>query len=127
MILIVEDNGLIAELFATALRDVGYSVDVAARGAEALALLQRGVYDLALVDLSLPDMNGAELVTAARQAGVTAPMVAVSGAASLIAAERLHSAGFIGDPISKPVRLSVLVGLAMQFAGPPPAQREPHR
>lgn len=115
MILVVEDNVLVAELFATALRNVGHTVEIAAGGSEALNLLQSGDYALAFVDLSLPDMNGAEVVAAARQRGIVIPMVAVSGAAKLIAAERLQSAGFTGEPISKPVRLSTLTDIAAQF------------
>jgi len=115
MILVVEDNALVAELFATALRNAGHLVEVAAAGSEALDILKSGDFALAFVDLSLPDMNGAEIVTAARQQGIAIPIFAVSGAASLIDAERLKSAGFTGDPISKPVRLSTLTAIAARF------------
>lgn len=111
-VLVVEDNPEIAALFAEALGDAGYAVEIAATGAAALARLKNGC-ELALMDLSLPDLNGVEVAVEARAAGCQVPIIAVSGAMPLIDEGRLDKAGFVAA-IGKPVRLSALVDLVKQ-------------
>lgn len=119
MILLVEDNPAIAALYAEAIGNAGYPVDVAMTGREALDRLGARPYRLALVDLSLPDMTGADVAIAAHASGLDLPMVAVSGAAVLIDPAKLAAAGFTGAPVEKPLRLSALVDLVRQLAGEP--------
>ncbi len=82
MILVVEDNEDLRELFQWVLEAVGFSVVTAATGAEALTCL-RGAEQIRLVllDLTLPDMSGLELVEALKiEPGLAEiPVVLVSG------------------------------------------------
>ncbi|MCW8825289.1 MAG: response regulator transcription factor [Gammaproteobacteria bacterium] len=57
-ILIVEDDQDIAELVALHLRDEGYGVELTHDGSEGLAMAQKGVYDLIVLDLMLPGTDG---------------------------------------------------------------------
>jgi CheY-like chemotaxis protein len=60
-ILVVDDDSAIRETIATVLEDEGYRIETASDGAQALALLNRGVRaDLILLDLMMPVMNGWE-------------------------------------------------------------------
>jgi DNA-binding response OmpR family regulator len=65
-ILIVDDDPAIRNLLRLVGERRGFSVDMAADGAEALQLLVESRYDLAIIDLMMPRLNGYELVTALR-------------------------------------------------------------
>jgi two-component system OmpR family response regulator len=65
-ILVVEDNRTLAEGLAAVLRGAGYAVDVVHDGASAHAVLAAERFDLAILDLTLPGMNGLEVLRALR-------------------------------------------------------------
>lgn len=118
MILIIEDNPEVAAIFAEIVISDGYEAVIAPTGALALEQLLTRSYALGLVDLSLPDMNGADIARQAREAGVQTPLVAVSGAMPLIDPQRLADAQFV-HMMTKPVKLTELLEIIAQFALPP--------
>ena len=65
-ILVVDDDPSIRTLLRLIAERRGLSVDLAADGAEALQLLEERRYDLAIIDLMMPRVNGYELVSAVR-------------------------------------------------------------
>lgn len=62
-ILIVDDDKTILNSLGSILKSKGYMVDVAETGREAIAKSKAKFYNLALLDLKLPDMQGTELLT----------------------------------------------------------------
>jgi len=62
-ILIVDDDENILKTFSTALRDAGYTVDTTENGSEAIEKAKTNFYNLALIDIRLPDMEGTQLLT----------------------------------------------------------------
>ena len=62
-ILVIDDDEGIRESLATVLKEEGYVVDVAENGQEAIRKSKESYYNLALVDLRLPDMDGTRLLT----------------------------------------------------------------
>ncbi|HEY1843840.1 MAG TPA: two-component system response regulator PmrA [Klebsiella sp.] len=74
-LLIVEDDLLLQEGLAQALAQDGYALDCAATAAEADALIQSGEYSLVILDLGLPDKDGATLLTQWRRRGVSNPVL----------------------------------------------------
>jgi signal transduction histidine kinase/DNA-binding response OmpR family regulator len=60
-VLVVDDHPVNLEFAAEALRRLGHSVATAANGTEALRLLQARAFDIALVDVHMPDMDGFEV------------------------------------------------------------------
>ncbi|MDU6536853.1 two-component system response regulator PmrA [Mixta calida] len=74
-ILIVEDDALLQEGIALALGGEGYVTDCAAKGAQAETLLHSGQYSLIVLDLGLPDMDGAALLRRWRRQGVDLPVL----------------------------------------------------
>jgi two-component system OmpR family response regulator len=60
--LIVEDDRTIAEFVANGLREAGYAVDVAADGERGVELASSGEYDVAIVDVMLPRVDGLTLI-----------------------------------------------------------------
>lgn len=74
-LLIVEDDLLLQEGLALALGSEGYALDCAATAAQADALLQSGEYSLIILDLGLPDKDGATLLSQWRRRGVKNPVL----------------------------------------------------
>ena len=74
-ILVVDDEPYITDLLGAALRFEGFTVEVAATGAEALALAQRQRHDLVLLDVMLPDVTGTEVCRRLRAEGVQTPVL----------------------------------------------------
>ncbi|MCW4002386.1 MAG: response regulator [Candidatus Bathyarchaeota archaeon] len=61
-ILIVDDDDTIRKTLKAILEDEGYTVDLAATGQEAIQKTEENPYDIALLDIRLPDMEGVELL-----------------------------------------------------------------
>jgi DNA-binding response OmpR family regulator len=74
-ILVVEDEPAIATGLCDNLELEGYAVDVAADGAAALEIAQARAYDLILLDLMLPTVNGVVVCRELRQKGVRTPII----------------------------------------------------
>jgi two-component system OmpR family response regulator len=74
-ILVVDDEDYITDLIAVGLRFVGFEVDVAADGREALAKVASGRPDLVVLDISMPGIDGLEVVERIRRDGVSTPVV----------------------------------------------------
>ncbi len=74
-ILVIDDDKTIRLTIAAILRDEGFSVDTAETGKEAIEKSNANTYNLALVDIRLPDIMGTELLTKLRE--TTPPMVKI--------------------------------------------------
>ncbi|MEP1382822.1 MAG: response regulator transcription factor [Paraglaciecola sp.] len=74
-ILIVEDDSRLLTQLDVLLRNNGYSVDLADDGAKALFLLQEHAYDLAIIDIGLPVVDGFEVIQGARKNDVSCPIL----------------------------------------------------
>src|SRR5438093_11960504 len=81
-ILVVEDEDYIRTLVEAMLRKVGYDVVLAGSGKEAVELCQEKTFDLVITDLSMPDMDGLELIRSLRRSHGDLPILAISGAFS---------------------------------------------
>jgi len=74
-ILVVEDEDAIRELVATALRFTGFTVDSAASGADALSAARNGSFDLLVLDVNLPDVDGFTVCRKIREDGNHASVI----------------------------------------------------
>jgi two-component system response regulator QseB len=74
-VLLVEDDGMIAQGLQTALRQSNFAVDWVADGKSADAALQDSVFDVVLLDLGLPQRDGLDVLRAMRQRGNPAPVI----------------------------------------------------
>jgi heavy metal response regulator len=83
-ILVVEDEQAIAAFIRQGLTEAGYAVDMAADGAEALHWAEIAEYDLIILDVMLPDVDGLNVCSTLRRRGVRTPvlMVTAHGAAN---------------------------------------------
>jgi len=106
-ILIVEDEESLLKLFSEFLSQKGYRVDTASNGAVACEKLQGHIYDLVLIDLKLPDMNGIELVKLVKENSPDTISVIVSGHATIELTLDAISLGAF-DFLLKPIQLAKL-------------------
>jgi two-component system OmpR family response regulator len=81
--LIVEDDQTIADFVMRGLREAGFVVDHAADGTTGFDLASGGAYDVAIVDLMLPGMDGISLIQALRRDGIRTPVLILSARQSV--------------------------------------------
>ena len=74
-ILVVEDEKRIADFLSRGLESAGYAVDLAATGAAAIDLIHATEYDLVILDLVLPDMDGLTVLEKIRNRKVSPPVL----------------------------------------------------
>jgi len=102
-ILIVDDEPNIVRTVRNALRVEGYDTDSAEDGAGALEKLTTRSYDLALLDVQLPKVNGLDVLQRVRAQGVDTPVVMMSGHGNIetaVSATRLGARDFLEKPLS---------------------------
>jgi DNA-binding response OmpR family regulator len=94
-ILIVDDEASIRLTLSALLERAGYEVTSAENGEEAVVVLERQVFELLLVDLKMPGMDGMQVVIAARQRQPDIAVIVLTGHGSLdTAIEGLHQGIF---------------------------------
>jgi PAS domain S-box-containing protein len=106
-VLLVEDNPVNQEIALAVLAQGGLDVRVAGDGASALQRAQEGAFDVVLMDLHLPDMDGFEITRRLRQAGIAAPVLAVTASALPLERAQCEAAGMV-DFITKPLDAEAL-------------------
>jgi DNA-binding response OmpR family regulator len=106
-ILVVEDDPLLAESLVRALQQQGYRIGHARRGHDAETLLRAHHFDLLLLDIGLPDIDGFELLRRFRARGDTTPVLVVTAREAVD--ERVHGLDLGADDyLTKPFSLSEL-------------------
>jgi len=109
-VLVAEDNPLNFELVRDLLDARGHPVEWARDGEEALRLARTGRFDLLLLDLHMPRLDGLEVIRAIRAEPPDKPLkvIALTADAMVGVREDLFAAGVDGY-LSKPLDLSALI------------------
>jgi CheY-like chemotaxis protein len=113
-ILLVEDEPLVAEVVSELLNAMGHTVVNAPQGLQALSLLSLQSFDIALLDLDLPVIDGLELARLIHSQGFSIPLVAITARADAQAESDALSAGMNGF-IRKPVDTKKLRELLQSY------------
>jgi PAS domain S-box-containing protein len=112
-ILVAEDNFTNREVILAQLKKLGYSAEAVLNGAEAVIAVERGGFDLVLMDCQMPLMDGYEAACRIRQSAQPhIPIIALTASAMASDRERCLSEG-MDDYLAKPVELR---GLAHALA-----------
>jgi signal transduction histidine kinase/CheY-like chemotaxis protein/HPt (histidine-containing phosphotransfer) domain-containing protein len=126
-ILLAEDNVINQQVALSFLERLGYRADVAANGLEVLKSLRRQPYDVVLMDVQMPEMDGLEATSTLRKmslselaAGAQPRIIAMTAAALREDREACLQAG-MDDYISKPVRVEELVAVLEKCQSAMPA------
>ena len=122
-VLIAEDNAINQEIAATILQDVGYRVDLANDGRQAVDAVARHAYDLVLMDVQMPGVDGLQAAREIRaMAGASGriPIVALTANAMMGDREACLAAG-MNDYVSKPFERTALLATIAHWTsnGPP--------
>ncbi len=102
-ILLIEDEQKLAAALTKGLSLEGYTVDAIGDGKKAMTRisLHRGDYDVIILDLMLPSMDGLEICKQTREAGITTPILVLTARAETDTKVELLSAG-ADDYLIKP-------------------------
>jgi len=107
-LLIVDDETRFLEAIATRLRKRGFDVHTAGNGADAVALARREKFDIALLDLKMPGMDGGQLLQALKAEHRYLEAIILTGHGSLESAVELTKLGAFSY-LPKPYELDKLI------------------
>src|SRR6185503_12636727 len=117
-VLVAEDNVVNRKLFAKILETAGHQPVLAEDGEAALAELEKGGFDAALMDINMPKMSGLEATQLFRFAHMDAPhlpIIALTADATVEGRRRCEEAGMDGVAL-KPIEADELVRLVERYA-----------
>jgi DNA-binding NtrC family response regulator len=110
-ILIVDDDPQISATLTEQLQTFGHNPETAGDGATALQKLKAKDYGLILLDLMLPDTNGLQLLEKWKEEGLAAPVIVISGTATIpdaVTAMKQGAADFLVKPIDMQILEAVV-------------------
>lgn len=113
-ILLVEDNELNYEIAKTVLEEAGFRVDGASNGKEAVDKASDNTYDVILMDIQMPVMDGYEATKELRKLGNRTPIIAMTANAFSEDKKKAKDVGMDGY-ISKPIDVKPLVSTIMNI------------
>ena len=100
-ILVVDDEDALRTVLSAELNSEGYDVGTAADGMEALAELLKAKYDLVLLDIKMPNMNGFEVLKVVKEKYAGTKVIMLTGFADLknaIESKKLGAEDFVSKP-----------------------------
>jgi DNA-binding response OmpR family regulator len=100
-ILVIEDQEDLAELYKATLRTAGYKVRTAYTGEEGFAEFKANGADVILLDMTLPEMNGAQVLREIRALNASVPVIVVTGEGSAELRRQCERLG-VQEYLSKP-------------------------
>jgi two-component system OmpR family response regulator len=121
-VLIVEDEPKMAALIARALREEGHPADVAARGEDALWMVEAAPYDAIVLDVMLPDIDGFEIVRRLRLSKVWTPVLMLTARDAVEDRVDALDAG-ADDYLTKPFSFAELLARLRAVARRGPVER----
>ena len=111
-ILIVDDDETIRTTMKAILEDEGYVVDLASTGEEGIQLTMKTTYNIALLDIRLPDMEGVELLKLMRDSVPRTRKIMVTGYPSMqnaIAALNKNADAYLLKPLDNEKLLNLVI------------------
>ena len=113
-ILIVDDDEYVIKTFSQTLIKRGFDVEAVTTGEQALDQLKHSSFDLALIDVCLPDMKGTELLSQAKKELDSTAKILITGFPSVETSEKAKLEG-VDTYIIKPIKMDELVSIVNFF------------
>ena len=121
MVLVVEDISLNKLLIKTLLDDFGFECDIVSNGKEAIEKLRYKRFDMILMDLQMPIMNGFEATDYIRNTlKLTIPIIALTADVTTVDLDKCKAVGmndYVSKPINEKILFSKVVALLQKGAG----------
>jgi len=109
-ILLAEDNTVNQKLAMRILEQMGYRADVASNGIEAVESIERQTYDVILMDVQMPDMDGLDATRSIRKLEqITQPHIIAMTANAMEGDREMCIVAGMNDYVSKPIRVNELI------------------
>ncbi len=124
-VLLVEDNAVNQLVANWALQRLGYTIDVAGSAGEALDKTEAQRYDVILMDIQMPDMDGYKATSAIRareRGGARTPIVAMTGNVAPGELDRCRAAG-MDDYLAKPIDIGQLCSMVERWTKSSPSSQ----
>lgn len=115
-VLVAEDNDINQVVAKSLLEDTGLRVALANNGNEAVEIALKQHFDLILMDLHMPEMNGSEAALALRKANITIPIIAFTAAVVAEEIDKALASGMNGY-LTKPVNKTELHAVLTKYLG----------
>jgi DNA-binding NtrC family response regulator len=122
-ILVIDDEEGIRRTISTILADAGYVVDTVENGKQAIERAEANFYNLALIDIRLPDMEGTELLTALKETTPKMVKIILTGYPALQNAVKAINKG-VDYYLTKPVNNDELLRLIKELLDKQKQQKE---
>ena len=102
-ILVIDDEPVICDACRLVLGEAGHAVDHCLTGAQGLEAIRRMHYDLVLLDMKLPDMDGTEIIKTVRDQATVSRVIVMTGFSTLnnaVEAMKLGAADYLAKPFT---------------------------
>jgi len=102
-ILVIDDESVICDACRLVLAEKGHAVDLCLTGKTGLLALERGRYDLILLDMKLPDIDGTEILETVREKSPPPCVIVMTGYSTMsnaVQAMKLGAADYLAKPFS---------------------------
>ena len=113
-ILLAEDNLINQKVAQSIFKNIGYEIDIAKNGKEAVEMMEKGKYDVLFMDLLMPEMDGYQATTQIRKSGHTLPIIAMSADEDDVTRKAAFEAGMV-DYVRKPARVETIKQLLIKL------------
>ncbi|MCK5136678.1 MAG: response regulator [Bacteroidales bacterium] len=113
-ILIAEDNLINQKVAQSIFKNIGYEIDIAKNGREAVEFVEKSKYDVVFMDLLMPETDGYQATEEIRKAGHTLPIIAMSADEDGVTRAAAFKAG-MNDYVMKPARVENIKQLLIKL------------
>jgi DNA-binding NtrC family response regulator len=110
-VLVIDDDEETRNLFSTVLTDAGYLVEAVENGKQAIRECKKGPFDIALIDIELPDIKGVELLKTLRQIQPKMVKIIITGHPSIenaVKSVNEKADGYLLKPVNIPEMLELI-------------------
>lgn len=113
-ILLAEDNLINQKVAQSIFKNIGYEIDIAKNGKEAVEMMEKGKYDVVFMDLLMPEMDGYQATSQIRRLGYTLPVIAMSADEDDVTRKAAFEAG-MNEYVMKPARVESVKQLLIKL------------
>ncbi|MEX2369598.1 MAG: response regulator [Bacteroidales bacterium] len=113
-ILVVEDNLINQKVAQSIFKNIGYEIDLASNGAEAIKMVDANNYDIIFMDLHMPEVDGYEAAEYIRKKGLKTPIIAMSADSEDQRKAESVKAG-MDEYLAKPARVETIKQLLIKM------------